>query len=83
MGVKQPIKVLGPQSNASQASAAEPTSVDESRGGESRKGGAVQLSAVDSKGRAVPGAFGRAAVGQGAPEGGRKPKRVSLTHMLY
>ncbi len=38
----------------------------------------VQLSAIDSKGRAVPGAFGRAAVGAGAPEGGRKPKRASV-----
>lgn len=39
----------------------------------------VQLSGIDSKGKAVPGAFGRAQAGAGAPDGGRKPKRVSHT----
>ena len=40
------------------------------------KAQSVQLSGLDSTGRAVPGAFGRALAGEGAPEGGRKPKRV-------
>lgn len=64
---KQPSMVLGPNPDSAQ----NPPAAIESRAQ------SVQLSAIDSKGRAVPGAFGRAAVGAGAPEGGRKPKRVS------
>ena len=71
MGNKQPSMVLGPK----------PDSAQEPKGHESRAQ-SVQLSAVDSKGRAVPGAFGRAAVGAGAPEGGRKPKRVCTAVLL-
>lgn len=65
MGSKQPSMVLGPAQDSVEA-----------RGKESASQ-TVQLSAVDSRGRAVPGAFGRAAVGSNAPDGGRKPKRVS------
>ncbi|KAK9823428.1 hypothetical protein WJX72_002672 [[Myrmecia] bisecta] len=36
----------------------------------------VVLPMVDASGRAMPGAFGREAAGAGAPDGGRKPKRV-------
>ena len=68
MGLKQPSMVLGPA--APQHSAAELP-------GASSQAQTVELSAVDSKGRAVPGAFGRAAAGASAPDGGRKPKRVS------
>ena len=68
MGSKQPSMVLGPTpDSAAQDSEAEPAL----QGTKS-----VQLSAIDAKGRAVPGAFGRASVGAGAPEGGRKSKGV-------
>ncbi|KAL3152781.1 hypothetical protein ABBQ38_012367 [Trebouxia sp. C0009 RCD-2024] len=68
MGLKQPSMVLGP--SAPQDSA-------ELRGTSAgTQPQTVELSAVDSKGRAVPGAFGRAAAGAGAPDGGRKPKRL-------
>ncbi len=67
---KQPSMVLGPNPDSAQNSTQ--AAATESRAQ------SVQLSAIDSKGRAVPGAFGRAAVGAGAPEGGRKPKRVSV-----
>lgn len=70
MGHKQPSMVLGPASP--QDSAAELP-------GASSRAQTVELSAVDSKGRAVPGAFGRAAAGASAPDGGRKPKRVSCS----
>ena len=70
MGHKQPSMVLGPASP--QDSAAELP-------GASSRAQTVELSAVDSKGRAVPGAFGRAATGASAPDGGRKPKRVSCS----
>lgn len=71
MGLKQPSMVLGP--SAPQDSA-------ELRGTSAgTQPQTVELSAVDSKGRAVPGAFGRAAAGAGAPDGGRKPKRVRCT----
>ena len=69
MGLKQPSMVLGPTP---------PQDSDELRG-PSARAQTVELSAVDSKGRAVPGAFGRAAAGAGAPDGGRKPKRVRYT----
>ena len=68
MGLKKPSVVLGP--DPPQDSPAE------LRGASSRAQ-TVELSAVDAKGRAVPGAFGRAAAGASAPDGGRKPKRVS------
>lgn len=67
---KQPSMVLGPNPDSAQNSTQGSAAVTESRAK------SVQLSAIDSEGRAVPGAFGRAAVGAGAPEGGRKPKRV-------
>ena len=70
MGHKQPSMVLGP--TLCQDSAAELRD-------NSSRGQIVELSAVDSKGRAVPGAFGRAAAGASAPDGGRKPKRVSCS----
>ena len=70
MGVKQPSMVLGPA--PPQDSAAELR-------GPSSRAQTVELSAVDSKGRAVPGAFGRAAAGASAPDGGGKPKRVSCS----
>ena len=68
---KQPSMVLGPNRDSAQNPPQDSAAAIESRAQ------SVQLSAIDSKGRAVPGAFGRAAVGAGAPEGGRKPKRVS------
>ncbi|KAL0044021.1 hypothetical protein WJX82_003090 [Trebouxia sp. C0006] len=67
---KQPSMVLGPNRDSAQNPPQDSAAAIESRAQ------SVQLSAIDSKGRAVPGAFGRAAVGAGAPEGGRKPKRV-------
>jgi len=70
---KQTSMVLGPDSVSAQNSTQDSAAATESQAQ------SVQLSAIDSKGRAVPGAFGRAAVGAGAPEGGRKPKRVSST----
>ena len=72
MGSKQPSMVLGPKS---------PQDSGQPQGDESRAQ-SVQLLAVDSQGRAVPGAFGRAAVGAGAPDDGRKPKRVRLYNSL-
>ncbi len=68
--------VLGPNPDSAQNSSQDSAAATESRVQ------SVQLSAIDSKGRAVPGAFGRAAVGAGAPEGGRKPKRVSRADQL-
>ncbi|DBA83040.1 TPA: hypothetical protein ACH3X1_006813 [Trebouxia sp. C0004] len=67
---KQPSMVVGPNPDSAQNSAQGSAAATESRAQ------SVQLSAIDSMGRAVPGAFGRAAVGAGASEGGRKPKRV-------
>ena len=68
---KQPSMVLGPKPDSAQ------NSTQDSAAATGSRAQSVQLSAIDSKGRAVPGAFGRAAVGADAPEGGRKPKRVS------
>ena len=34
------------------------------------------LPSVDAEGRAMPGSFGREAVGQGLADGGRKPKKL-------
>lgn len=56
-----------------------PKQADRAAASSGFKGEPVQLSGLDSKGRAVPGAFGRALAGEGAPEGGRKPKRVRHT----
>ena len=72
---KQPSVVLGPNTDSAQLSTQESAATES-------QARSVQLSAIDSKGRAVPGAFGRAAVGAGAPEGGRKPKRVSTAVQL-
>lgn len=69
----QPSLTLGPNSTQDSAAADSAAAVPESRSNSQ----SVQLSGLDSKGRAVPGAFGRALAGEGAPEGGRKPKRVS------
>lgn len=68
----QPSLTLGPKQPDSAA-------VTEAAGVASgAKAQTVHLPGVDSKGRAVAGAFGRALAGDGAPEGGRKPKRVSV-----
>lgn len=66
---KQPSVVLGPNTDSAQHSTLDSAATES-------QARSVQLSAIDSKGRAVPGAFGRAAVGASAPEGGKKPKRV-------
>lgn len=69
MGLKQPSMVLGPSptQDSAELRVVSPGAQPQT----------VELSAVDAQGRAVPGAFGRAAAGAGAPDGGRKPKRVS------
>lgn len=68
MGLKKPSVVLGPEPpQDSPAELRKPGSRPQT----------VELSAIDAKGRAVPGAFGRAAAGASAPDGGRKAKRVS------
>ena len=69
----QPSLTLGPKPTQDSAAANSAAAVLEP----GSKSQSVQLSGLDSKGRAVPGAFGRALAGEGAPEGGRKPKRVS------
>ena len=69
----QPSLTLGPKLTQDSAAANSAAAVPESKS----KSQSVQLSGLDSKGRAVPGAFGMALAGAGAPDGGRKPKRVS------
>ena len=73
---KQPSMALRPSPDSAQNTPQDSAAATKSRAQ------SVQLSAIDSTGRAVPGAFGRAAVGAGAPEGSRKPKRVSRAVQL-
>ena len=79
----QPSLTLGP--NQAQTSAAAGSATQVSPGGDSAAAAhgfvrqTVQLSGLDSKGRAQAGAFGRAQAGASAPEGGRKPKRVTYS----
>lgn len=63
-------KLLGRAPPAAAGPAAEPAAASGSR----RE--VVVLPQIDAAGRAVAGAFGRAAAGEGLPDGGRKQKRV-------